>query len=399
MSVCSIEEAIGEIRKGRMVIMMDEEDRENEGDLVMAAEMCSPEAINFMAKYGRGLICVPVTRDKARQLGLSLMVTENTSSNTTAFTVSIDGKDGVSTGISAFDRHRTIQLMVGDDTRGEDFARPGHIFPLIARDGGVLVRAGQTEGSVDLARLAGLKPMAVICEVMNEDGMMARQIDLERFGKEHGIKLCTVKDLIEYRMLNERLVRKQVETRLPTEFGEFDLMAYENVIDGAVHLALVKGPIHRDDPTLVRVHSQCLTGDCFSSLRCDCGPQLQRALQMIHEVGKGVLLYLNQEGRGIGLLNKLKAYSLQDKGKDTVEANKLLGFKPDLREYGTGAQILHDIGVGKMRLMTNNPKKIVGLEGYGLTIEERVPIEVESNSRNVRYLRTKKEKLGHLLSL
>ncbi|MBI2889949.1 MAG: bifunctional 3,4-dihydroxy-2-butanone-4-phosphate synthase/GTP cyclohydrolase II [Nitrospirae bacterium] len=399
MPVCTIEEAIAEIRKGRMVILMDDEDRENEGDLVMAAEMVTPEAINFMASKGRGLICVPVTAVKAKELGLSLMVTENTSTNTTAFTVSIDARHGISTGISAYDRYRTIQVMVSEGARPEDFARPGHVFPLIARDGGVLVRAGQTEGSVDLARLAGLKPLAVICEVMNEDGTMARLPDLEEFGKKCDVKICTIADLIRYRMEHERLVKRQVETQFPTEYGEFRLQAYENLVDAGVHLALVLGEIRREDPVLVRVHSQCLTGDTFGSIRCDCGPQLHRAMEMISEEARGVLLYLNQEGRGIGLLNKLKAYRLQDTGKDTVEANNELGFRADLREYGMGAQILHDIGVGKMRLMTNNPKKIVGLEGYGLTIVERVPIEIPSNARNLRYLRAKKEKLGHILSV
>jgi 3,4-dihydroxy 2-butanone 4-phosphate synthase/GTP cyclohydrolase II len=400
MGFATIEEAIKDIRQGKMVILVDDEDRENEGDLTMAAELVTPEHINFMAKYGRGLICVTMTEQRAQQLNLPLMVQDNNSPFRTAFTVSVDAKRGVTTGISAFDRSTTIRTLVDDRTTPDDISRPGHIFPLIAKRGGVLVRTGQTEGSVDLARLAGMKPMGVICEIMNDDGTMARRPDLEIFAKRHGLKIVTIADLIQYRMRHERLVRRAAETVLPTAVaGEFKAIAYENDVDSNQHLALVKGTWREDEPVLVRVHSECITGDVFHSLRCDCGEQLHNALKMIDQEKKGVLVYMHQEGRGIGLVNKMKAYALQDQGKDTVEANLELGFEEDLRDYGIGAQILVDLGVRKIRLMTNNPKKIVGLEGYGLSIVERVPIEVTPNQKNLRYLRTKRDKMGHLLQI
>ncbi len=397
--IATIEEGIEEIKKGKMVILVDDEDRENEGDLTIAAEKVTPEAINFMAKYGRGLICLAITEEKAQQLDLKPMVSENTARFQTNFTVSIDAKDGISTGISAWDRAWTIKLATRDDAKPEDFVRPGHVFPLIARKGGVLVRAGQTEGSVDLARLAGLKPMAVICEIMNDDGTMARLPHLIEFAKKHGLKIITIADLIQYRLRHESFVRRAAEANLPTVFGDFRVIVYENDINDYLHVALVMGEFSPDEPVLVRVHSECLTGDLFGSLRCDCGQQLFSALKKISEEKKGVLLYLRQEGRGIGLINKIKAYNLQDKGYDTVEANKKLGFPPDLREYGIGAQILKDIGLGKIKLMTNNPKKIVGLEGYGLHVVERIPLEIKPNEINLNYLLTKKRKLGHLINI
>ncbi|MBI5233169.1 MAG: bifunctional 3,4-dihydroxy-2-butanone-4-phosphate synthase/GTP cyclohydrolase II [Deltaproteobacteria bacterium] len=399
MSIKRIEEALNDIRQGRMVVLVDDEDRENEGDLCMAAGLATAEAVNFMARYARGLICLTLTQERSNELGLRPMVEENTAPLRTAFTVSIDARDGITTGISAHDRALTILAALKDDARPEDLVRPGHIFPLRARKGGVLVRAGQTEGSVDLARLAGLEPAGVICEIMNEDGTMARLADLERFSKEHGIRIVTIADIIEYRLKKDRLVRRMAEATVPTRFGGgFKAIAYENDVDFHEHLALVKGEISPDEPILVRVHSECLTGDVFGSMRCDCGEQLKSALKKIEGEGKGVFLYMHQEGRGIGLANKLKAYCLQDKGLDTVEANERLGFDADLRDYGIGAQILLDIGVRKMRLMTNNPRKIKGLEGYGIEVVERVPIETAPHHENVKYLRVKKEKMGHLIS-
>ncbi|MBI4687842.1 MAG: bifunctional 3,4-dihydroxy-2-butanone-4-phosphate synthase/GTP cyclohydrolase II [Nitrospirae bacterium] len=394
----TIEEAIADIKKGKMVILADDEDRENEGDLTMAAEKVTPQAINFMAKYGRGLICLSLLPEKVEDLKLPMMTEHNTSHFGTAFTVSIEAKKGVTTGISAHDRAKTILTAINPKTKPDDIARPGHVFPLRAQSGGVLKRAGQTEGSVDLARLAGLYPAGVICEIMKDDGTMARVPDLTKFARKHHLKIITVKDLIRYRMRSESLVTRLATVNLPTGYGgDFTTIAFGNLLDNSVHLALVKGDIKPDDEVLVRVHSECLTGDVFGSKRCDCGEQLHKALQAISKEGKGVLLYMRQEGRGIGLANKLKAYELQDAGFDTVEANVKLGFKPDLRDYGIGAQMLVNLGVRRMRLMTNNPKKIVGLEGYGLKVSKRVPVEIKPHEKNIKYLRTKKEKLGHIL--
>lgn len=400
MPFATIDEAIEAVRQGQMIIIVDDADRENEGDLMIAAEKVTPEAINFMAKHGRGLICLAMEPRRLDELKIPLMVTENTSPHGTAFCVSIEAKNKVTTGISAYDRATTILTAIDPRTKPEDLARPGHVFPLRAREGGVLQRAGQTEAAVDICRLAGLYPAGVICEIMNDDGTMARVPDLERFAREHGLLMITVADLIRYRMQRERLVREVVVITLPTRFGEFRLHAFENTVDGTHHVALVKGDVRSDEPILVRVHSECLTGDVFHSLRCDCGSQMEKALQMIEKEGKGVFLYIrNHEGRGIGLINKLRAYELQEKeGFDTVQANRSLGFRPDHRDHGIGAQILRFLGVRKMRLMTNNPTKYVALDGYGLEIVERVPIEVPPNEKNRQYLKTKKEKLGHLLS-
>ena len=395
-----IEEALEDIRQGKMVVLVDDEDRENEGDLTMAAEKVTPEAINFMAKYGRGLICLSLTEEKLNELRLPMMVTENTSRFQTAFTVSVDARKGVTTGISAADRATTVLTVIGDDVTQEDLVSPGHIFPLRAQRGGVLVRTGQTEGSVDLARLAGLRPAGVICEIMNDDGTMARMSDLQIFAERHGLKIVTIADLIKYRINKESLVRRIATASLPTKYGGmFSAIAYENDVDPYHHIALVKGDIGPDDRVLVRVHSQCLTGDVFGSKRCDCEEQLHSAMAMVEAEGKGVIVYMRQEGRGIGLVNKLRAYCLQDMGKDTVEANEALGFKADMREYGIGAQILVDLGLHKIRLMTNNPRKIIGLEGYGIEVVERVPIETKPYKENIDYLRAKAKKMGHLLSI
>jgi 3,4-dihydroxy 2-butanone 4-phosphate synthase / GTP cyclohydrolase II len=400
MPIVSIEEAVKDIADGRMVILVDDEDRENEGDLTIAAEKVTPETINFMAKYGRGLICLSMTREKVESLDLPLMVVDNTSPFQTGFTVSIDARCGVTSGASVQDRARTILTAIADGAKPSDLVRPGHIFPLRAKIGGVIVRAGQTEGSVDLAKLAGLNPSGVICEIMDEDGNMARMPSLEEFSKKHGINICTIQDLIEYRMQKESFVHRAVESVIPTTHaGEFKIIVYDNDVEDFQHIALVKGEIIPEQPVLVRVHSECFTGDIIRSLRCDCGDQLEKAMMMMDQAGAGVLLYVRQEGRGIGLVNKLKAYCLQDKGLDTVEANQRLGFKPDLRNYGIGAQVLVDLGVRKIRLMTNNPKKIIGLQGYGLSIVEQVPIEIEPNEYNRCYLECKKLKMGHWLNL
>lgn len=400
MGVSTIQEAIEDIKDGKMVILVDDEDRENEGDLCMAAESVTAEAINFMARYGRGLICLPLNGELIDKLNLFPMVRDNRSHFGTAFTVSIEAKHGVTTGISAADRATTIRTAVADDVKPDDLVSPGHVFPIRARKGGVLVRTGQTEGSVDLARLSGLKPAAVICEIMKDDGAMARLPDLEVFSKEHGLKIVTIADLINFRMQNESLVRRVATATIPTRYaGEFKIVVYENDVDDMKHVALAKGEIAPEDEVLVRVHSECLTSDVFGSERCDCGEQLHTAMRMVEKAGKGVIVYMHQEGRGIGLVNKIKAYELQEHGKDTVEANIALGFKADLRDYGIGAQILVDLGVRKMRLMTNNPKKIVGLEGYGMTVTGRVPIEIEPNKNNIHYLTTKKKKMGHMLKI
>jgi 3,4-dihydroxy 2-butanone 4-phosphate synthase/GTP cyclohydrolase II len=394
----SIEEALEDIAIGKMVILVDDEDRENEGDLCMAAEKITADAINFMAKNGRGLICLSLTPQRVEELKLPMMTDSNTSSFGTAFTVSIEAKKGVTTGISAHDRAVTIMTAINPKTKPDDLAKPGHVFPLRARPGGVLQRAGQTEGSVDLARLAGLYPAGVICEIMNDDGTMSRVPELMEFAQAHSMKIITIKDLIQYRMKTERFVKRMATVKMPSKYGgDFTAIAYSNFVDDNIHIALVKGEIKKDDKVLVRVHSECLTGDVFGSTRCDCGEQLQKAMSMIKKEGKGVILYMRQEGRGIGITNKLRAYELQDQGLDTVEANIKLGFKPDLRDYGIGAQILVDLGVRKMKLITNNPKKIIGLEGYRLEIVERVSIETTPNDNNLLYLKTKKRKLGHML--
>lgn len=398
--IVSVEEAIKEVKAGRVIIITDDEDRENEGDLMVAAEKTTPDIINFMAAQGRGLICLPLTKQRLRELDLPLMVAHNTARYETAFTVSIDGIKNVSTGISAQDRAQTILAAIHPDTKPSDLARPGHIFPLEAKEGGVLERAGQTEASVDISRMAGLYPAGVICEIMNEDGTMARMPQLEKFSRTHGIPILTIADLIKYRMKTEHLVRKVEETDLPTHFGQFRLIVFEDLIHKDHNIALVKGDLKGDEPTLVRAHSQCFTGDVLGSSRCDCGDQLHKAMEMIDKEGRGVILYmLNHEGRGIGLINKIKAYAIQDQGADTVEANTRLGFKPDHRDYGIGAQILVSLGVKKLRLITNNPRKFIGLDGYGLKIVERVPIEIPPNSCNIKYLKTKKEKMGHILEM
>jgi 3,4-dihydroxy 2-butanone 4-phosphate synthase / GTP cyclohydrolase II len=393
-----IEDAVEAVRAGRMIIVVDDEDRENEGDLTIAAEKITPEAINFMAKHGRGLICLSMTGERLDQLEVPLMVEKNTTTFNTAFCVSIEAKHGTSTGISAADRASTVLAAINPATKPSDLSRPGHMFPLRARDGGVMVRAGQTEAAVDLARIAGLYPAGVICEIMNDDGTMARVPELTKFARKHGLLMITIADLIKYRMSTERLVKRSAVADLPTEHGAFKIFAYENQLDNETHVALVRGEIGEGKDVLVRVHSKCLTGDVFHSARCDCGAQLETAMARIAEEGRGVLLYLNQEGRGIGLANKIRAYELQDQGFDTVEANERLGFKADQRDYGIGAQILTDLGVKTMRLLTNNPRKFVGLQGYGLSVSDTVPLEIPPNESTRKYLKTKKDKLGHRLS-
>ena len=400
MAISTIQEAIDDIRRGKMIILVDDEDRENEGDLCMAAQFVSAESVNFMARYGRGLICLSLSEEMADKLKLQPMVQENKARFGTAFTISIEARNGVTTGISAADRATTIKTAVNPEAKPEDLVSPGHVFPIRARKGGVLVRTGQTEGSVDLCRLAGLTPAGVICEVMRDDGTMARMPDLEVFAREYNLKIVTIADLIDYRMQNESLIRRVAQATIPTCYGgDFNIIVYENDVDQMQHIALVKGEIGKGDEVLVRVHSECLTGDIFASKRCDCGDQLHCAMKMVEEEGKGVIVYMRQEGRGIGLVNKIKAYALQEEGHDTVEANIALGFKPDLRDYGIGAQILVDLGVHRMRLMTNNPKKIVGLEGYGIEITKRIPLEIHPNDDNIRYMQTKQKKMGHLLKI
>ena len=397
MAFCTIEEAIEEIKAGRVIIIVDDEDRENEGDLAMAAEHCTPEIINFMSKHGRGLICVPMCADRLEELRIPMMVQDNTAPLGTAFTVSVESRHEVTTGISAFDRAATVKALIDPGTKPEDLTRPGHMFPLRAWEGGVLVRAGQTEAVVDLAKLAGLYPAGVICEIMNDDGTMARIPQLDKFAAQHDIKIMSIADLIAYRMQNEKLVHKVAEAKLPTQFGEFTAVAYNSLTDTDEHIALIKGDITTPEPVLVRVHSQCLTGDVFASQRCDCGEQMDLALQAIEKEGRGIFLYMRQEGRGIGLQNKVRAYALQDEGMDTVEANEALGFPADRRDYGIGMQILVDLGIREMRLLTNNPTKRAGLEGYHLKVVERIPIKGTVNQHNRRYIETKRTKLGHLI--
>jgi len=399
MTLATSEELIEELRAGRMIILADDEDRENEGDLIMAAEWVTPEAINFMATHGRGLICLAMTQEQTDQLELPLMVANTNSKFKTNFTISIEAAEGVTTGISAYDRAHTVRTAIQADVKPSDIHSPGHVFPLVGREGGLLVRAGHTEASIDLARLAGLKPAGVICEIMNEDGTMARMPELKVFAKKHQLKVGSIADVIRHRLKHDSLVKREVEVRMPTEFGEFRLIGYTNAVDKAEHVALVMGEPEAERPCLVRVHSECLTGDVFTSRRCDCGSQLHAAMRQVSEAGEGVILYLRQEGRGIGLLNKLKAYNLQDAGHDTVEANRQLGFKADLRDYGIGAQILRDLGLRRLKLLTNNPKKIIALDGYGLEVSERVQLQVGANEDNIAYLTTKRDKMGHMLSV